>query len=467
MSTQSPTPLTPKGPRNNRRNPKKITTPSNQNTSTLATPPSSPPRTISPREAVTDSSGTLTFSKKKNNRSAKKPRDVSKTSPVNKSGHRHTSSQSNHTITTPHLKDTHYAGPTFHASPAPSALPIPSFFSKSLPESDLAPTLEQDSDSFEGDADIENTPSKPKSRLLSPQEERESTPLDFLFKAAVEARKSQPQQSPERSPPARSPQTDSKAFQYRKFNNDTNGMFPMEMGSSDLHQPEIGPSFAPSYKDRMNALRSASSPSPKSQDLEEQRKAKTEALKTLLLNPRPQRPSSTHQSNHNQMNHTQERPSPSPMVPPHFATPLRTSSGPPAMSSHSDMFGKPSSSSGFVPRPGLHQTHISSPQRHHPHDPTSGNGVLASSPGNALNTPRQSYGSPSRGYNPHTKFPAYQQHANNYPQFNYSSPVSHNSPATANSPAPDTKRMEDDLRRILKLDVNPSIPSSGIQSSLA
>ncbi|KAL4942860.1 hypothetical protein BDV06DRAFT_155781 [Aspergillus oleicola] len=458
MSTQSPTPLTPRAPRNNRRNQKKSTTPSAHNASTLATPPSSPPGAASPREAPTDSSGTITLSKKKGNRSVKKPREVNRTSPTNsKPGHRHTSSHPNNNINTPHLKDTHYAGPTFHASPAPSALPIPSFFSKSFPESDLAPTLEHDSDSFEADADIENTPSKPKSRPSAPQEERESTPLDFLFKAAVEARRSQPQQSPEPSPRTRSPQTDSKAFLHRKYNNTTR-MFPFEMEAPE-NCSQIGPSFAPSYKDRMNALRSSSSSSPALQDLdEEERKAKTAALKTLLLNPRPQRPSSISQSPNDQVNRKQDRPVISPMVPPHFATPMRITSGPPTMHSQGVPSGKDSFQSGFAPRRGSHHMHFNSPQRHHPHDPTWGNGVLASNPGNAPHNPRHAYDSPSRGYSPKVsghQSPGY------HPQLNFKSPVSQNLPPV------DTKKMEDDLRRILKLDVNPSIPSSGIQSSLA
>ncbi|KAL4789544.1 hypothetical protein BDV19DRAFT_24940 [Aspergillus venezuelensis] len=460
MSTQFSTPLTPRGPRNNRRNQKKTTTSSAHNASTLSTPPSSPPGAASPREAPTDSSGTITLSKKKGNRSAKKPRDVNRTSPTtSKPGHRHTSSHPNN-INTPHLKDTHYAGPTFHASPAPSALPIPSFFSKSFPESDLAPTLEHDSDSFEADADIEITPSKPKSRPCAPQEERESTPLDFLFKAAVDARRSQPQQSPEPSPRAGSPQTDSKAFLHRRSNNDNARMFPFEMEAPDQYS-QIGPSFAPSYKDRMNALRSASSPSPGLQDLdEEERKAKTAALKTLLLNPRPQRPSSISQSSHDQMNQKQDRPVLSPMVPPHFATPMRTTSGPPTMHSHGDHSGKHSSPLGFAPRRESHHMQFNSPQHHHAHDHILGNGILASTPGNAPPTPRHAYDSPSRGYSP-SKFPGHQQSPVYYPQLHSMSPVSQNLPPV------DTKKMEDDLRRILKLDVNSSIASSGIQSSLA
>ncbi|KAL4883094.1 hypothetical protein BJY04DRAFT_33312 [Aspergillus karnatakaensis] len=466
MSTQSPTPLTPKGPRNNRRNQRKPATPSVQNVPSPATPPSSPPRAVSPRETATDSSGAMIMSKKKGSRSARKPRDVSKTSPVNKPSHRHTTSHPNNHITTPQLKDTHYAGPTFHASPAPSALPIPSFFSKSFPDSDLAPTLEQDNDSFDVDADVENTPSKTKSRPSISPEKRESTPLDFLFKAAVESRKSEIQRSPGSSPRVQSPQTDSKAIQRRKFNGESNGMFSLELGSSDLHHSQIGPSFAPSYKDRMNALRSASSPSPILQDLDEdERKAKTAALKSLLLNPPPQRPLSVSQSHYSQFDHNQERPALSPVVP-HYATPMRTSSGPPMVSSHGDPIGRNPPHSSYWPQPGPHNAQLMSPQQQHPRDHTSGNGVLASHAGNTPVTLRQPYGSPSSAY-PYSKFPTSQQSPGYYSQLHSKSPVSQNLPTNAKTLALDTKRMEDDLRRILKIDGSSGLPSNGIQSSLA
>ncbi|KAL2787626.1 hypothetical protein BJX66DRAFT_281506 [Aspergillus keveii] len=465
MSTPTQPPLTPKGPRNNRRNQKRITTPSYQNAAPLATPPSSPPRTVSPRGAATDSSSTIPLSKKKGNRSSKKPRDVSRTSPVNKPSHRHTSSHPSNNIPTSHLKDTHYAGPTFHASPAPSTLPIPSFISKSFPETDLATTSEHDSDSFDADPDLESTPSKPKLRPSVSQDGRESTPLDFLFKAAVDARNRPSQQSPEPSPRVRSPHTDTKAIQQRRLNTDTSAMFPLELGASDLRQPQIGPSFAPSYKDRMNALRSASSPSPNLQDLDEQeRKAKTEALKTLLLNPRPQRPSSVFHSSHNK-EHSHERPGPNPLVP-HFATPLRTSSGPPTITSRGDFSGQQLPQSEFVPLPGSRQTYFNSPQHPTYQDPTFGRGVLASNAGNTPSTSRQGHGSPSAPY-PYGKFSSNQQSPAHYPQYQSQSPAPQAVSANVNIPAFDTKKMEDDLRRILKLDVNPSIPTSGIQSSLA
>ncbi|ODM23560.1 hypothetical protein SI65_01149 [Aspergillus cristatus] len=465
--TQSPTPPTPKGPRNSRRHPKKTTTPYTQKATLLTTPPSSPPRNLSPGGAATDSSTNVNLSKKKNPRSAKKPpRDGPKGSPFN-NGHRHTSLQG--PTATPQVKDSpHYAGPTFHASPAPSALPMPSFFSKSVPESDLAPTVESENEGLEGDPDLETTPSKPKGRPQPSNQGEQSTPLDFLFKAAVEARSAQAQRSPEAKPTVRSPQTDSKALPQRNPNGFAGGMFPMEMENVGSPNFQIGPSFAASYKDRMNALRSASSPSQSPQSLAEtddgERKAKTEALKSLLLNPRPQRPSSASPLAYNQTNSVKERPNPSPNVL-HFATPSRTISGPPATASHgfsseqkqppftNEIHSPQSYARMGGPQPSMLRKDI----------PTSGPATTSpgvTSEGFPFPPP------PYMGYNQHNIPPRCAPP----PQYRSPAPYSTASPAMPAHPSPqvlDTKKMEDDLRRILKLDVNSSFSTNGVQSSFA
>ncbi|PKY05374.1 hypothetical protein P168DRAFT_233966 [Aspergillus campestris IBT 28561] len=443
MSTQSPTPLTPKGPRNNRRTPKRNAIPSTQKNTFLSTPPSSPPRNLSPGGTATDSSVNVNMSKKKNGRSTKKPREgfikASPAPPVN--GHRHISSNTvnnnNGNAILPPRDSPHYAGPTFHASPAPSALPIPSFFSKSLPESDLAPALESDAENPDAEPDYETTPSKPKPRPQVQDGKPESTPLDFLFKAAVEARNVQPQRSPEATTHTRirSPQTDSKTLRQRGFNDSSNGIFPFDMGSPEPRSSQIGPSFAPSYKDRMNAMRATNSPPSAEVELDEgQRKAKTEALKTLLLNPRPQRPSSASNLAQGPAERPKEHPNANLSIP-HFATPLRTTSSPPgpipdaARNNYQSM-----TANSFYPRPNY--AHSGTPQQnvrqtHVPYDNTR-------SPGN---------------YTPHA------------PVRHQSSPVRAN--PVGSPQVLDTKKMEDDLRKILKLDANPGFASPGIQSSYA
>ncbi|RHZ71663.1 hypothetical protein CDV55_103352 [Aspergillus turcosus] len=464
MSSTSPTPPTPKGSRSNRRNPKKATTPSNQKVALLTTPPSSPPRDSSPGETVTDTSIYLhNASKRKNPRSNRKTRDAPKPSPAHNNGHRHTSSHP--ASNTPQVKDSpHYAGPTFHASPAPSALPIPSFFSKSVPESD--PVQEIDGDHLEAGFDLDSTPSKPRPRFQPQSEKPQSTPLDFLFKAAVEARNSQLQRSPEANFGARSPQTDSKV-QHHQMPNGRNGasagIFPLEMENSGLRNSQIGPSFATSYKDRMNALRSSSSPSSPTPELrEEERRAKTEALKDLLLNPRPQRPSTASILNHNQaIGHT-TRPNVSPNVP-HYATPMRTSSGPPA-TLFRDMppeQKRPYFESGLQ-SPFYYSSSAQPPQsstmKKEIFQPNPTNPISAS--GGAISSPFETYGS-SKSSQTHAQQPAC------YVPPHHQSFKSGAVPADSSAPPLDTKKMEDDLRRILKLDANPSFPSNSIQSSFA
>ncbi|BCS03901.1 proline-rich nuclear receptor coactivator motif-containing protein [Aspergillus luchuensis] len=472
MSTQSPNPPTPKGPRNNRRNSKRNMTPSTQKVAILATPPSSPPRNSSPGGTATDSSINVNASKKKNSRSGKKPRDASKASPA-PNGHRHTTSQPNNTIATPQVKDSpHYAGPTFHASPAPSALPIPSFFSKSLPESDLAPTIESDGDHLDAEPDLENTPSKPKSRPQFQEEVRQSTPLDFLFKAAVEARNPQQQQrqqqqrSPEASSRVRSPQTDSKTLQHRRPNGTAGGLFRMEMESPEFQHSHIGPSFATPYKDRMNALRSASSPSPPVCDFDEQEKrAKTEALKTLLLNPRPQRPSSASITAQDHFNPVMERPASNPGLP-HFATPVRTTSGPPASISHGMSYDQKQTFVGNGRHYSSSYTHSNAAQQYHLQNSPLRKEVLTSRVENMPSVHGQAFYPPA-AYDQPKSPPKYAQYPTYYSPPQHQSPVSRSVSVSNNAQPYDTKKIEDDLRRILKLDVNPTMPANGMQSSFA
>ncbi|KAF1981819.1 hypothetical protein K402DRAFT_220443 [Aulographum hederae CBS 113979] len=77
-----------------------------------------------------------------------------------------------------------YAGPTFHASPAPSALPMPKVFSKSVPTDTNQPSLQtrldQDSDKSVSPPSVAASPSP--AELPKP----EPSPLDFIFNAARE-----------------------------------------------------------------------------------------------------------------------------------------------------------------------------------------------------------------------------------------------------------------------------------------
>ncbi|KAJ9304803.1 hypothetical protein DTO217A2_5769 [Paecilomyces variotii] len=480
MSTQ--TPPTPKGQRNGRRQQKKNFTPSQPKSIPLRTPPASPPQTSSPGIVAADYRNDINgaASKKKNNgRSAKKQRDFSKPpsspAPNRPNGHRHTSSQPN-VVSPSQLKDSpHYAGPTFHASPAPSALPMPSFFSKSVPDSDLAPPLELDADSPELDHVTEATPSKPKPRNPCSDEGRESSPLDFLFKAAVEARE-RSQRSPEAYKGQGSPYNSySSAYPAQRTPDaSSGGIFPLELEGSESHSMAIGPSFATPYRDRMNALRSGESPSQSAADLDEaQRRAKTQALKNLLLNPRPQRPASASPFVRTQPNVPNGPSTLSPNAG-HRNGPIRTTSGPPTPVSFSNYDPNKSNTAYGSPN-GVRYQYMpslsgsaqknrasSSALRREVTPPRAANSVMLSSGASPSPAPSNKAGYLNNRGSPY----AYGYGSPTAPRAVPSRDAS-STPSTNGSTKLDTKRMEDDLRRILKLDMASGLRSNEVQSSLA
>jgi hypothetical protein len=178
-----------------------------------------------------------------------------------------------------------YAGPTFHSSPAPSALPMPSFYSKSLPS--IPPTKTPDiAEESQGpvveEAKGENPPMSP------PHDagKRESTPLDFLFEAARQARDTPRAESPASRSANLSALEDSPISRSPSRREGGDAVFPFELDGNGSNHYSIGPAFATPYKERITALRSSSaSPSMPSPTIdEEERKTKTEALKQLLMN---------------------------------------------------------------------------------------------------------------------------------------------------------------------------------------
>lgn len=429
-----------------------------------------PPRNMSPAGAGTDSSNNV-HSKKKPPRSGKKTSQNpgNRTSPA-PNGHRHTSSQPSNG--TPMKDNAAYAGPTFHASPAPSALPIPSFFSKSFPESDLSTTLETDSEDAETEQDLETTPSKPRARPPPSQPSQptgngaEPSPLDFLFKAAVQARNSNSMcaRSPESAARLRSPQTDSKVLPP-KPQAVPGDVFAFEMGSPNQPRAHIGPAFAPSYQDRMDALRSSSSPSQSPSMTDEQRRAKNAELKHMLLNPRPQKPPSSMSPapapNPRLHGPYAPRPNINPSVP-HYATPTRTHSGPPASITH-----------GFSNQQQPVPNSAGPPPVSYPY---------ANSPQQFRNTNSPLRREVPTNVHPHTRSPyGYYMPNAHMQQSDFASPqpqyakatfnMSTNSPSSSRSM--ETKQMEDDLRRILNISATPtassasSIPPGGYQSPFA
>ena len=187
------------------------------------------------------------------------------------------------------IKKQAYAGPNFHSSPAPSALPIPSFYSKSMPSipsSNTPDILEE-----EGGAEATEAVEESSTTQTETSRKRESTPLDFLFDAARQARGTPRGESPavrsaNISTVGNSPVNGSPAARECSESD-----FPFELEGHGANS-QIGPAFATPYKERIHALRSASaSPAATPPILdEEERKAKTDALKKLLMNAQSQRP---------------------------------------------------------------------------------------------------------------------------------------------------------------------------------
>ncbi|KAG0156661.1 hypothetical protein PDIDSM_3842 [Penicillium digitatum] len=434
MSAQSPHPPTPKGSRNSRRPQKKNTTPHAQKPALLSTPPSSPPHNMSPGVTQIDSSN-FNSSKKKPMRSVKKPRD-NKASPAPHSGNHSNGCNSSlrHTpthpaVTSPQTKPSEaYAGPTFHASPAPSALPMPSFFSKSGLDANLIPPIETDSDDAEG-------------------EEHKPSPLDFLFKAAVQARDQKSTSSPEVNKVLLSPQTEPRAVRLNR-----DGVFSFEMGNSEYSRnSQIGPSFAPSYQDRMNALRPSATP--QSSDMsEEERRIKTEELKHLLLNPPPQKPPSSAYASPDYTGSFGPRPS---NVPP-YATPMRTSSGPQLTMSHGSFSPHQLQQQQIPQNSGRSQYQYPG----HSHSPLRREVDLVPPPSmppyrGPISKSTSNGGSPAPYGNPYVATSQLQRSDYASPQPSHAS-ASFQMPL--NSPSPsrvvDTRQIENDIRRVLKLDTS-------------
>lgn len=164
------------------------------------------------------------------------------------------------------LQDQAYAGPTFHQSPAPSALPMPSFYSRSVPTD---PPVGSIAETTDGTFDIKSEDKEEEG------ERRESTPLDFLFHAARQARGTPNGASPARlcsqsgSPAPRSPAV-----------RDGDTDFPFEFDGVD----ESRSTSSTPFSQRLAASKTPKSTSEGGVPLtDEERQAKTAALKKALM----------------------------------------------------------------------------------------------------------------------------------------------------------------------------------------
>lgn len=94
-----------------------------------------------------------------------------------------------------------YAGPTFHASPAPSSLPIPKFFTKpssqtEIPDNTKLTSSDESSSQDESSQGCGDSPTLRNSLRVAENKAREPSPLDIFFKADREEKARKAQDSP-------------------------------------------------------------------------------------------------------------------------------------------------------------------------------------------------------------------------------------------------------------------------------
>lgn len=212
-----------------------------------------------------------------------------------------------------------YAGPTFHASPAPSSLPMPKFLSKSVPEvnkvAGLSARLENEtSEGALSPESSEGSPMREKAERVQ-QHIGEESPLDIFFKADREE-KARARQTNLRSPlldevkvdhlstavgatsESLSPLLDHTRHHSRHpTNGSANGLFPMELEEEKTISPATQ-STRPTLPTDLRRAISAPSDiiTEPGRDEAAKRNASSLALKKLLLTPQPQRPVSESKS---------------------------------------------------------------------------------------------------------------------------------------------------------------------------
>lgn len=186
-----------------------------------------------------------------------------------------------------------YAGPTFHASPAASSLPLPRFYSKSVPnvlkpsnmQADLTEAAELSSDHSE------DSPSPAFAQRVGEEQRRDESPLDIFFKADREQKErrrleqhvsSSGQQFSNGSPALVRPRNHTR----HSTTGSQGGLFPMELENRESAKASHEKAFSdpptnrsvekePEFQQSGDAMETPQEA--------EQRRAKTVALKKLLM----------------------------------------------------------------------------------------------------------------------------------------------------------------------------------------
>ena len=209
-----------------------------------------------------------------------------------------------------------YAGPTFHASPAASALPLPKFFSKSVPAAKKGPSLSamMEKEAPEVSPELpsdenEVSPTFGKAHRVDENRHREESPLDIFFQADRKEKERQRSESAANisvasennihSSSALHPRPGSSLQSHKDVRHHSRNATGSSLGELfsfeiDNKAPKIintqeTSNGSPSFYD--NSIRPNSAPPDAAIPAkieEEQRKAKTLLLKRLLMSPQIQ-----------------------------------------------------------------------------------------------------------------------------------------------------------------------------------
>lgn len=352
-----------------------------------------------------------------------------------------------------------YAGPTFHASPAASSLPIPKFLSRSVPNVDKTSSLKSmlEQETVDTTSESDNSPFLDKSHLTQDHRAPKDSPLDIFFQADRDAKAKAQAASSAGSNGLRSESLDDVRHHSRQPSDSSlRGMFPLEMDGA-----------TPKTADNTNIKEPITPGSKATTELDykdEQRRAQTLELKKLLYSPTPQRPAS---SSSRSSTPSQVLGSPAPNTFPHRGSPGLV---PDAISKEQQR---------HVALLALAQKQISgigtnngSATQRPPSSKLRKEMSLPSSPGVQ---PPELPASPiqSRVYKTSTPANGHtQQQQNGYASPYSPFPSAFNPPAkppgevqsTPSRHSKDAKSIEEDLRRILKLDVLGGDGVTGVRS---
>lgn len=336
------------------------------------------------------------------------------------------------------MKPAAYAGSAFQQSPAASALPLPSFYSKSLPTATSIPPQATPAEIVPAQTSsatpADDSPSK-----------RESTPCDFLFEAARQAKAVPRAESPATrsgnlsvpngSPASRSPGP-----------REGDPLFPFELEGGGA-PGEDGSAFATPYKDRIEALRSTKSTTGGKGMDEQERKAKTEALKKLLMKSSGRENANDSDSGPEMNNPFNARaPYHHRSSVPHGSASLRHSSGPatPIYSEEYQGYSFPQNFSPagypFPPHQGHTPKRPNSSRLRHVYGAQSEPEYAELSSDSAITPPISSRKHPHH-------------HATQHSAASKGPPFANQGQLPTHRAKPSAQQLEDDLRRVLKLDL--------------